>query len=210
MKILIADDHPMFRLAVKQILSETFPAAEIGEARDAREIAAQVARQDWDLLVLDITMPGRSGLEVLTDFRKTRPRMPVLVLTSVDEEKVAVRVLKAGAAGYLPKECAADDLVLAVQQVLAGGKYVTSGAAERLIADLQAGEDGQEPHERLSDREFHVLRALAAGRSVTQVAQGLTVSVKTISTYRTRVLEKLCLKTNADITRYALDHRLIE
>jgi DNA-binding NarL/FixJ family response regulator len=210
MRILVADDHPMFRLAVREILARHYRGVEIVEAAGAPEVIEQVAKQDWALLLLDINLPGRSGLDVLRDVKAIRPELPVLMVTSYAEEQFALRAIKAGASGYLTKDAAAADLIKAVEKILTGGKFVTASVADRLVNNLQTDSQDKPAHETLSDREFHVLRALAGGKTAKEVAHDLSISIKTVSTYRTRVLEKLALKTNADLTRYALQHRLIE
>jgi DNA-binding NarL/FixJ family response regulator len=200
----------MFRLAVREILTRRYRGVEIVEAASSQEVIEQVAKQEWALLLLDISLPSRSGLDVLRDVRAIRPNLPVLMVTSYAEEQFALRAIRAGASGYLTKDTAAADLLEAVERILVGGKFVTASVADRLVNNLQADSQDKPAHETLSDREFHVLRALAGGKTAKEVAHDLSVSIKTVSTYRMRVLEKLSLKTNADITRYALQHRLIE
>lgn len=209
MKILITDDHAIVRMAVKQLLATRFPQAEFAEAKTAQETLELVWKEDWTVLVLDVTMPGRSGLDVLGDILKARPTLPILVYSAHPEEQFAVRVLKAGAAGYLTKESDPQELVQAVEHVLAGRKFVTATLAQRLATVL--GEDTDKPsHESLSTREFEVLRRLAAGDTVKEIAANSALSVKTISTYRTRVLQKLGVKTNADLVRYAMKYNLVD
>src|SRR5882724_5768350 len=205
MKILLTDDHAVVRQGLKLILADHFKRAQFGEARNATEALNRVTKEDWDVMVLDVTMPGRSGLEVLKDVKRLRPRLPVLVLSMHPEDQFAVRMLKTGAAGYLTKESAGDELVGAVNKVVAGGRYVSPALAERLASYLTI--DVQKaPHERLSDREFLVLRMLASGKSVSQIGRELSLSVKTISTYRARVLEKMDMKNSAELTHYAVQH----
>jgi DNA-binding NarL/FixJ family response regulator len=209
MKILIADDHAVVRQGLKQILADEFYRATFGEAGTAQEAIAKVWEGEWDVVVLDITMPGRSGLEVLGEIRKSRPRLPVLVLSMHPEDQFALRVLKSGAAGYMTKESAPEALVGAIKKVLAGGRYVSPALAEQMAAYL--GTDVQKPpHERLSDREFLVLRLIASGKTVSQIADQLALSVKTISTYRARILEKMLMQSNAELTHYAIQNRLVE
>ncbi|WP_091059163.1 response regulator transcription factor [Opitutus sp. GAS368] len=209
MKILIADDHAVVRQGLKQILADEFSRAAFGEAGTAQEAIAKVWEQEWDVVVLDITMPGRSGLEVLGEIRKSRPRLPVLVLSMHPEDQFALRMLKSGAAGYMTKESAPEALVGAIKKVLAGGRYVSPALAEQMAAYL--GTDVQKPpHERLSDREFLVLRLIASGKTVSQIADQLALSVKTISTYRARILEKMLMQSNAELTHYAIQNRLVE
>jgi two-component system, NarL family, invasion response regulator UvrY len=209
MKILIADDHAVVRQGLKQILADEFSRAVFGEAGSAPEAITQIWENEWDIVVLDITMPGRSGLEVLAEIKKSRPRLPVLVLSMHPEDQFAMRVLKSGAAGYMPKESAPEALVGAVKKVLAGGRYVSPALAEQMASYL--GTDVQKPpHERLSDREFLVLRLIASGKTVGQIADELALSVKTISTYRARILEKMLMQSNAELTHYAIQSRLVE
>jgi two-component system, NarL family, invasion response regulator UvrY len=208
MKILLADDHAVVRHGLKQILTDAFKRATYGEARNAQEALDLVWKQDWDVVVLDITMPGRSGLDVLREIKKSKPRLPVLVLSMHPENQFAVRVLKCGASGYMTKESAPGELVGAVKKVLAGGRYVSNALAENLAASLSANQKA--PQEKLSDREFQVLRLIASGKMVSDIARELSLSVKTISTYRSRILEKMALKNNAELMHYAIQHRLVE
>jgi two-component system, NarL family, invasion response regulator UvrY len=209
MKILLADDHAVVRRGLKQILAEEFKRASFGEARNAQEALDLVWKEDWDVVVLDITMPGRSGLDVLREIRRSRPKVPVLVLSMHPENQFAVRVLKRGAAGYMTKESAPEELVGAIKKVLAGGRYVSNSLAEKLATYLSS-ESPRPPQEMLSDREFQVLRLLASGKIVSEIARELSLSVKTISTYRTRILEKMGLRNNAELMHYAIQHQLVE
>jgi two-component system invasion response regulator UvrY len=193
---------------LKQILADEFTNAVFGEAGNAHEALTKIWHAAWDLVVLDITMPGRSGLEVLREIKKGFPGLPVLVLSMHPENQFAVRVLKCGAAGYLTKESAPEQLVGAVKKVVAGGRYVSSALAERLASHLAAGNQ-RPPQELLSDREFQVLRLIASGKIVSEIARDLCLSVKTISTYRTRILEKMELKNNAELMHYAIQHQLV-
>jgi two-component system invasion response regulator UvrY len=208
LKILIADDHTVVRKGLRQILLEEFLSAEIDEAADAEELMKKVMKKEWDIVVSDISMPGRSGLEVLQQIKQHYPRLPVLILSIHPEDQYAVRVLKAGASGYLNKDSAPDELVKAVRQVLLGKKYITTSTAERL-ASLLDQDPGKLPHENLSDREFEVLRLLAAGSPVSEIAEKLSLSVTTVSTYRARILAKMNLKSNADLTLYAIRNNLL-
>jgi two-component system, NarL family, invasion response regulator UvrY len=208
MKILLADDHAVVRRGLKQILTDEFKNASYGEARNAQEALDLVWKQNWDVVVLDITMPGRSGLDVLQEIKRSKPRLPVLVLSMHPENQFAVRVLKSGASGYMTKESAPDELVGAVKRVLAGGRYVSNTLAENLAASLSVNQKA--PQEKLSDREFQVLRLIASGRMVSEIAGELSLSVKTISTYRARILEKMGMKNNAELMHYAIQHRLVE
>jgi DNA-binding NarL/FixJ family response regulator len=193
---------------LKLILADHFKKAVFGEARNAHEALTRAAKEKWDVVVLDITMPGRSGLEVLREIKRLRPKLPVLVLSMHPEDQFAVRLLKAGAAGYLTKESAGDELVGAIEKVTAGGRYISPTLAERMASYLDM--DVQKaPHERLSDREFLILRMIASGKTVSQIGKELSLSVKTISTYRARLLEKMDMKTNSEITHYALQNQLV-
>lgn len=209
MRVLIADDHAVFRRGLRETLGETFSKLTFGEAKTAQETVDCVKRQDWDIVVLDISMPGKSGLDILDDLKRLRPKLPVLLLSMHPEEQYAKRALKGGAAGYLTKESVPEELKLAVRRVLAGGRYVSSTMAERLAYDLRKGADTP-VHELLSDREFQVLRMIAGGKTVKQIADEISLSVKTVSTYRTRILEKTGLKTTADLIRYALQSHLVD
>jgi DNA-binding NarL/FixJ family response regulator len=209
MKILIADDHAVFRRGLKETLSEAFSKIVFGEARTAHETLELAQRQDWDVIILDISMPGKSGLDILDDLRRLRPRIPVLLLTMHPEQQFARRALKGGAAGYLTKDSVPDELKEAIKRIVSGGRYVSATLAETLAVDLRRGSDIP-LHELLSDREFQVLRMIASGKSVKEVADELSLSVKTVSTYRTRILEKTGMKTNADLIRYALQTQLVD
>jgi len=208
MRILITEDHAVVREGLKLILADHFKKAVFGEARNAAEALALVWKQKWDVVVLDITMPGRSGLEVLKEIKRSRPRLPVLVLSMHPEDQFAVRLLKAGAAGYLTKESAGQELVGAIKKVIGGGRYISPTLAERMASYLTI-DVRKAPHERLSDREFLILRMFASGKQVSQVAKELTISVSTVSTYRTRILEKMDMKNNAELTHYALQKELV-
>ena len=208
MRILLADDHALLRQGLKQILAEEFPHAEFRETGTTQETLECVRQGSWDILVLDVFMPGRSGMEVLEEIRQNRINLPILVLSSAPEEQLALRVLKAGASGYLNKQTAAEDLVRATKKVMAGGKYVSEALAERLAAE--AGRAGRQPHEMLSDREFQVMHMIVAGKSLKEIATELSLSVKTISTFHTRIWEKLGVKNDVELVRYAIDHRLAE
>jgi two-component system, NarL family, invasion response regulator UvrY len=208
MKILLADDHAVVRHGLKQILTDAFKRATYGEARTAQQALELLWKQEWDVVVLDITMPGRSGLEVLREIKQSKPKLPVLVLSMHPENQFAVRVLKAGASGYMTKESAPDELVGAVKKILAGGRYVSPSLAENLAASLSHSQ--KSPQEKLSDREFQVLRLIASGKMVSDIARELSLSIKTISTYRSRILEKMGMKNNAELMHYAIQHRLVQ
>jgi two-component system, NarL family, invasion response regulator UvrY len=206
--VLIADDHTVVRQGLKQILSSDPQLSVIGEAADGNEVLTALESLKVDALVLDITMPGRNGLDVLKEVKRKRPTLPVLVLSMHPEDQFAIRILRAGAAGYITKESAPEELVGALRKVCSGGKYVSPQLAERLAVFIE-DETTRPPHEKLSDREFEVLRMLALGKTVSEVAEELLLSVKTVSTYRSRVLEKMKMSSNAELTRYALQNDLI-
>lgn len=208
MRILIADDHIIVRRGLRQILLEGFPDADIEEVPDAEELIKKTIQADWDVVISDLSMPGRSGLEALQQIKQIKPKIPVLILSIHPEEQYALRVLKAGAAGYLSKDLAPDELVNAVNRVLLGKKYITATIAEKLASVLDQDSDKQ-PHELLSDREFSVLKSLASGKSVSEIAESMFLSVTTVSTYRARIMAKMNMKTNADLTLYAIEHKLL-
>lgn len=208
MRILIADDHAVVRQGLKQILAEAFKRASFGEAANSIETLERVRKEHWDIVILDLTMPGHSGLEVLKEIKQAHPRLPVLMLSMHPEDQFAVRLLKAGAAGYMTKESAPDALVGAVRKAIAGGRYISPALAEKMAAflvnDVQVA-----PHENLSDREFLILRLIASGKSVSIIARELSLSVKTVSTYRGRLLEKMNLTDNAQLVHYAFQNHLV-
>ena len=199
----------MVRQGLKLILADQFKRAEFGEARNAQEALNRVWKEKWDVVILDITMPGRNGLEVLKEIKRSRPKLPVLVLSMHPEDQFAVRLLKAGAAGYLTKESAGEEIVGAIIKVTSGGRYISPSLAERMASYLDM-DVRKAPHERLSDREFLVLRMIASGKAVSQIAKELSLSVATVSTYRARILEKMDLKNNAQLTHYAIQKSLVE
>ena len=208
-KILIADDHPVVRKGLKEIIEET-PGMMVGdEASNGQETIEKVRESDFDIVLLDISMPGRSGLEILKELKSEKPDLSVLILSMHPEEQYAVRVLKAGASGYLTKESAPDELIAAIRKASIGRKYVSSSLAEKLAFYLEI--DAEKPlHETLSDREYEVMRMIASGKTPTEIAEKLFLSIKTISTYRSRILEKMGMKSNAELTHYALKNRLVE
>jgi DNA-binding NarL/FixJ family response regulator len=208
-KVLVADDHAVVRRGLQQILAETPDILVAGEASTAQEVIDLVRAQRWDVVILDVSLRGASGIELLADLRREHPDLRVLVLTVYSEEQYAVRAIRAGAAGFLTKESAPEKLIEAVRKIASGGRYVSAELAETL-ASILAGDAKGQPHERLSDREFEIMKMLASGRSVSQIAQDLALSVKTVSTHRTRILRKMNLKTNADLTTYAVRARLVE
>ncbi|OPY78775.1 MAG: Response regulator UvrY [Syntrophorhabdus sp. PtaU1.Bin153] len=207
-RILVADDHTVVREGIKQILAGQEDMVVEDEAGNGQEVLQKVTKKVYDLILLDISMPGRSGLEILEELKVMRPKLPVLILSMHPEEQYAVRMLRAGAAGYLTKASAPQELISAIQKVSKGGKYVTASLAEKLAFELDAGAE-RPRHERLSNREYQVMLMLASGQSVTEIAEELCLSAKTISTYRTRILEKMEMKKNAELTLYAVKNNLI-
>jgi two-component system, NarL family, invasion response regulator UvrY len=208
LQVLIADDHAVVRRGIKGIVSEEFDEVEFGEASTASQVLELVHTQRWDILILDITMPGRSGLEVLKEVKHGHPELPVLVLSIHPEDQFAIRTLRAGAAGYMTKENAPEELIKAIRKVVSGGRYVSSSLAEKLVVEL-AADTKKLPHESLSDREYQVLQMIVSGKTVGAIARDLSLSVKTISTHRTRILEKMRMKNNAELTYYMLSNRLL-
>jgi len=202
-RILIVDDDGIIRQGLKQILADAFPAVSFGEANNGAEAMERISEGPWDLALLDITMPGKSGLDVLRQMVDAQPNMAVLVLSMHSEDRYALDVLKTGAAGYLSRNNRPEEVVSAVKKAVAGDKYISPALAEKLAAILKPPQ-GEFPHKLLSDREYQVMRLIAVGRSVKEIAFDLSLSVKTISTYRTRTMQKLKLKTNADLIRYAI------
>ena len=208
-KVLITDDHALIRRGLKQVLQEGLGNVTIGEAQNAREAMEQIMSKTWDVVIMDISMPGRSGLDILRDIKLAQPQLPVLILSMHPEEQFAIRVLKSGASGFIPKESAPEELIKAIRRVLAGGRYVTAALAEKMAFDLGSSSD-KAVHETLSDRVFQIMRLIASGNSVSQIAEQLHLSVKTVSTYRARTLEKMGMQNNAELTRYAIQHRLVD
>jgi DNA-binding NarL/FixJ family response regulator len=206
---MIADDHAIVREGLKQILAETSDMIVAGEAANGRELLEQASQDDWDLVLLDIAMPGRGGIDILKQLKRERPKLPILVLSMYPEEQYAVRALKAGASGYLTKHSAPKELISAIRKVSRGRRYVSSSLAEKLAAYLQ--KDTERPvHELLSDREYQVMVMIASGKTVKEIADELSLSVKTISTHRAHTLQKLGMKNNAEITYYAIKHGLVD
>lgn len=207
MKFLVADDHAIVRKGLIQLLREEFVMSEVKEVTNGNAVLEEATKQQWDAILLDISMPGRGGIETLRQIRANGIRTPVLVISMYPEEQYAVRALKAGASGFLNKESANEDLLAAVHKILSGRKYISPAIAEKLAESMD--EAAELPaHELLSDREMQVLQLIASGKTVSEIADGLSLSVNTISTYRARVLEKLSLHNNAELTRYALDRQL--
>ncbi|HKA39259.1 MAG TPA: response regulator transcription factor [Burkholderiales bacterium] len=209
MKVLIADDHPVVRHGLKQILATDSDMTVVGEAKNGNEALELARRLEWDVAVLDYSMPGRSGLELLAEMKREFPQRPVLVLSMHPEELHARRVLKAGGAGYMNKESAGEELAAAIRKVVTGGKYVSAALAERLAVEL-APEAQKPPHETLSDREYRVMWMLASGKPINRIAKEMFLSPSTVSTYRVRILRKLGLSSNAELVQYAVKHQLVE
>ena len=208
MRILIADDHAIVRRGLRDILLEEFPFAEIEEVGDSEDLIKKISKNEWSVVLTDLSMPGRSGFEALLQIKQSHPTLPVLILSVHSEDQYAVRALKAGAAGYLNKDMAPDELVIAVHRVVSGKKYITPSIAEKLVSAFDSSSD-KSLHEQLSNREFEVFKLIASGKSVSDIADTFHLSVTTISTYRARILLKMNMKTNADLTKYAIEHRLI-
>ena len=208
-RVLIADDHAVVRQGLKQILSGVADITVIDEATSGLEVLEKARAVEWDALVLDLSMPGRNGFDILLDLHSEMPNRPILVLSMYAEDQYAVRVLKAGASGYLTKESVPEELIQAIRKIVDGGKYISPTLAEKLAFEISAPSD-RLAHDTLSDREFQVMRLIAAGKSVSHIAGELSLSVKTVSTYRGRILQKMNLKTNADLIYYAIQHGLVE
>jgi two-component system, NarL family, invasion response regulator UvrY len=209
-RILIADDHSLIRAGLKQILTEK-SNTEVIEAENGQQVFQQLKKYNIDALILDISMPGKNGLEILKEVKIQYPQIPVLILSVYPEDQYAIRSIKAGASGYLSKDAAPDQLVIAIEKVLKGGKYISAAMAEKLINDIQVPyNESKLPHELLSDREFEVLKMIGEGKTPSQIAENLFLSVKTISTYRTRILEKMKLKTSAELVHYVIKNNLLE
>lgn len=208
LRILIADDHAIVRRGLRQLLLEAYPSAYIEESGDAESLVNQAIKSSWDVIICDLSMPGRSGLDALRQIKQTMPSVPVLIMSMHPEEQYAVRVLKAGASGYLGKDYIHEDLIRAVQTVINGRRFITPVVAEKLVEAFDRDQD-RDLHESLSDREFDVFKLLAAGRSVTEIANRLSLSITTVSTYRSRIMDKMQMRSNADLTRYAIEKSLI-
>ncbi len=209
MHILIADDHAVVRRGLREILADALPDADFTEVGNGDEVLGKLGKSNTAVLVLDINMPGRSGMDVLRDVKHTYPRLPVIILSCQPEDQYAVRCLRAGASAYITKESASEELAIAVKKILGGGRYVSSSLAEKLVANLD--ESVNKPlHELLSDREHEVMRMIALGIPLTDIGDKLHVSVKTISSYRSRIMEKMQMKSNSELTRYAMTHKLID
>jgi two-component system, NarL family, invasion response regulator UvrY len=209
LKVLIADDHTLIREGLKKILKTAQEISEVREAGNAREVIEQVKKGDLDVIILDISFPGKNGLELLKDLKQDYPKLPVLMLSMHPEDRFAVRALKAGASGYVTKETAVEDLIKAIRKVVQGRKYVSQNLAEKLASNLE-GDTGKPVHESLSDREYQVLCLIASGKTVRQISGELFLSMSTVNTYRARILEKMNMKTDAELIRYALQNQLID
>lgn len=205
-RIIIADDHSFIRMGLIQILKDEYPTVEITEVSDGESLVKEVTLHDFDLVISDLDMPGRSGLEALEQIKMIKPNLPVLILSIYTEDLYAVRVLKAGASGYLNKNSAPYELITAIQKMELGRKYITPEIAEKLLMHIDSE---KKPHELLTNREFEIFKLLALGKTITQIAESLSLAMTTISTHRSRILEKLSLSTNSELTRYAIAHHII-
>jgi two-component system, NarL family, invasion response regulator UvrY len=205
-RIILADDHSFIRLGIIQILKDEYPDINITEVSNGESLIKEVSANDYDLVISDLDMPGRSGLEALTQIKLLKPDLPVLILSIYAEDLYAVRVLKAGASGFMNKNAAPYDLITAIQRILSGRKFVTQEIAERLLIN---SDRNKKPHELLTNRELEIFTMLALGKTVTQIADSLTLALSTVSTHRIRILEKLGLSTNSELTRYAIAHHII-
>ena len=208
LKVLLIDDHQIVREGLKKLIAQSFGAVTFGEAADGKAALTMFDKTRWDVVLLDLTLPNRDGLDLLQQMKSRTTGVPVLILSALAEKEVAHRVLKAGAAGFVPKETCSEDLVQAIRKVLAGGRYVSASLAEEIAFSFS--KDKSEPHNTLSDREYLVLKMMASGNSVTDIARSLCLSPKTISTYRAHILRKLNVTTNAALIRYALKRGLVE
>lgn len=208
-KILIADDHTIFREGLKHILAEYPDVIVADEASNGQEVLDKIWNNNYDMVLLDISMPGITGLDVLKQLKNDKPKLPVLVLSMHPEEQYAVRLIRAGASGYLTKESAPDELITAIRKISQGRKYITSSLAERLAFEVEVDSE-KPPHDILSDREYQVLRMIAEGKTVKYIAKELSLSIKTVSTYRTRIMEKMKMTTNAELMHYAMKHHLLD
>lgn len=207
-KILIADDHPVVREGIKQIISKASDMQVGGEALTGQEVLDKVNSEKWDAVILDLNMPGRDGFEVMKEIRHTYPKLPILILSIYPEEQVGVRVLRAGASGFLNKESAPKELLNAIRKIYGGGKYINPSLAEKLADAFEIKSD-EEPHKKLSNREFQVLSLIASGKNIIEIANQLSISEKTVRTYRERILDKIGLKNDVELTHYAIKHKLI-
>jgi two-component system invasion response regulator UvrY len=207
-RVLLVDDHEVVRKGLRAILEDRLSPIEVAEAGNGDAALAKLDEQPFDAAVLDLSMPGRSGIDLLSEVKHRHPKLPVLILSLHAEEQFALRVLRAGASGYVTKAAAADQLVAAFEKIVRGGRYITDTLAERIATTAGTDTTGA-PHDRLSDREFEVMRGIASGETVGEIAVRMHLSVKTVSTYRTRLLEKMHMTTNAELTRYAIENGLV-
>ncbi|MBI3194385.1 MAG: response regulator transcription factor [Ignavibacteriae bacterium] len=207
--ILIVDDHTFVREGIKYVLKGYPDIKVLGEASSGQEALEKVKNEDYDVIVLDITMTGKSGLDVLKDIKRLYPKLPVLILSMHPEDQFGIRILQAGASGYITKQTAPTELILAIRKVFSGGKYLSPSLAEKIAFHLEH-DSIKAPHEHLSDREFQIMRMLSVGKTVTEIAQELSLSVKTVSTHRTHIIEKMKMQTNAELTGYSKAHNLID
>ena len=208
-RVLVADDHTIVREGLKQILAKSNDLVVAGEASNGNDVLKMVREQQWDVLVTDMSMPGRNGIELIKLVKEARPKLPVLVLSMYGEDQYAVRAIRAGASGYLNKESASEQLVTAIRKVASGGVHVSAAVAEAMFHTLR-GDAAAAPHETLSDREFQVLRLIASGKSTTEIAVELVLSPKTVSTHKTRILEKMHMSNQAELIRYAIERKLVD
>lgn len=208
LRILLADDHAVVRRGVKQIIAEAFAQATFGEAQNVQDLLKLIGSERWDIVILDLNMPGGNGLEALKQIKHDHPQLPVLILTMFPEDQYAMRTIRAGAAGYLNKESAPEELVQAIRKILRGGEYISAAVADELVLYTRH-EDDQPLHKHLSDREYQVLCLIASGKEIKEISSELTLSAKTVSTYRARLLEKMNMKTNAELTYYAIQNGLV-
>ena len=206
-RVIAVDDHPVVRRGLEQIIAAERDMQVVGDAESAREAINIIRQTACDVVVLDITLPNGSGLDVLSQLKSERPALPVLIMSIHDEKQYALRVLKAGASGYLMKNSIPEELIKAIRKITSGGKYISPSIAERLASEFAS--PGKSPHENLSDREFQILCLIASGKSLKEIGEALCISGKTVSSYRARILEKMNMSTNADLTRYALEHDLV-
>lgn len=207
-RILIADDHSIVRRGLKEILCEEFPDATITEVSDGNELLQNAGNENWNIIISDLSMPGKTGLEALKILKEELPKIPVLILSMHPEDQYAIRVLRAGAAGYLTKGSASEELIVAVRKILSGRKYISASVAEKIAEHLEI-DSKKELHETLSDREFAVMKLIASGKTISEIADALSLSVTTVSTYRARILLKTNMKTNAELTHYSIENNLI-
>lgn len=207
-RVLIADDHKIFRAGVKRVIEESPDIEVAGEASDGFDALTKLRQQDWDVVLLDINMPNKSGLDIVRQMKSEKPKLPILILSMYPEEQYAVRALKAGAAGYLSKDSESDELIAAIHKVVKGGRYATPALLEKLLIELDGGERDAPRHHSLSEREHQIFEQIVKGRSLTEIAEAMAISVKTVSTYRTRILEKMHMENNAELIHYAIQHNL--